>query len=132
MVGLVDIDNFKVLNDTHGHLVGDTLLVEAIRRISSCTRDSDSVGRYGGDEFLVVYSPCDDTAVETVLERLVRTVCMPEIDVDGTSVQMTISVGAAVAKSSEPAESRDILEAADRALYSAKATGGNAWSISKE
>jgi diguanylate cyclase (GGDEF)-like protein len=121
---LGDLDHFKSVNDTYGHLAGDAVLKEASQRISAAVRSYDSVGRYGGEEFLVILSSCeDDGDMLKQAERIRSTVCAgPVISSEG-EIPVTLSLG--VASSSEYQEVEDILRAADAALYRAKRAGRN-------
>jgi len=121
----IDLDGFKQVNDTHGHLCGSRTLVEAGEVIKSCSRDSDVVARYGGDEFVVVLP---DTPVEgaTVVAWRIRDrlAARPFLASDGFAIRVTGSVGIAVLPdiSTEPDE---LLRAADAAMYRVKDSGKN-------
>jgi diguanylate cyclase (GGDEF)-like protein len=117
---LVDVDHFKRINDTLGHGVGDEVLVEVARRLESALRTEDVVGRWGGEEFLVVL-PHTSTASATVLgERLRSVVAGEPVMSAGGPVELTISVGGAAAEA--PGE-HDLLRLADEQLYEAKNAG---------
>ena len=134
----LDLDNFKSLNDMHGHSVGDLLLIELARRISSCVRQVDTVARVGGDEFVVVLRDLDvnktDSATEAsiVAEKLRAILDRPfllESKQDGISGPIiehhcTSSIGVALFLNHE-AGVEDILKRADKAMYQAKEAGGN-------
>jgi diguanylate cyclase (GGDEF)-like protein len=115
----VDLDNFKQVNDTHGHLVGDHVLSVAARRLSESVRDGDHVVRYGGDEFVLlvdgVASPSDiEPLVDRIHEVLAYVISLPEGE-----FSLTVSVGAAFA-SPELRTPEELITAADRAMYTAK------------
>jgi diguanylate cyclase (GGDEF)-like protein len=115
----VDLDNFKQVNDSHGHLVGDRVLSIAARRLSDSVRDGDHVVRYGGDEFvLLVDGVTSQSDLEPIISRihsaLADVIALPEGD-----FTLKVSVGAAVA-SHEHRTPEDLLAAADRAMYAAK------------
>ncbi|MGM0983991.1 MAG: diguanylate cyclase domain-containing protein [Pseudomonadota bacterium] len=115
----LDIDRFKELNDGLGHASGDQALVRVAEALSDGLRPYDRASRWGGDEFLVILSPCDAPTLRGVAERLRHAVA--EIEVEG--VPVTISVGACLAN---PGEDLDLLlKRADEALYQAKADGRN-------
>jgi diguanylate cyclase (GGDEF)-like protein len=110
-VAMLDLDDFKAINDTHGHLAGDRLLRELAAAWQPLVRGSDALARLGGDEFAVLLSGCDDAEAEEIAERL-REVAPPG---------HTVSAGVARWDGSEHAD--DLLARADAALYAAKAGG---------
>lgn len=118
----VDIDRFKLVNDTWGHATGDDLLREVADRVQHAAREADTVGRYGGDEFVVI---CEDLQSEAealvVAERIMREVSRPAA-IDGREILVGTSIG--VALSSGPGESSDaLISRADAAMYEAKESG---------
>ena len=90
---LADLDHFKHVNDTYGHLAGDAVLRETSRRMREALRPYDSIGRYGGEEFLVVLSECDSTSAVTVAERLRVAVVEKAIVLPEGSIPVTMSAG---------------------------------------
>jgi len=120
---LADIDHFKAVNDTYGHLAGDAVLKEAADRMSSSVRTYDTVGRYGGEEFLIVVPNADASGTTAVAERIRIGISERPIITDAGPVSITASLGLAV--STLDAETRELLRSADEALYSAKAHGRN-------
>ena len=121
----VDLDDFKVVNDTMGHSVGDELLVAAGIRLSAVVRDSDTVARLGGDEFaLLIENVADSAAVDAFAERIVQAFGEPFALADG-SVVSTATVG--VATTEDSADVDELLRHADLALYAAKAAGKRQW-----
>jgi diguanylate cyclase (GGDEF)-like protein len=121
-VGLADLDHFKFTNDTFGHLAGDQVLREAARRMRSAIRAYDHVGRYGGEEFLLVLPDCDSLAACSVAERVRAAVA--EASIEQIHRHMTVSVG--VSSTTEVGDSADaLLSAADTALSRAKLWGRN-------
>jgi len=121
---LGDLDHFKNVNDTHGHLAGDAVLRESSQRISGAVRSYDAVGRYGGEEFLIILSSCeDDIDMVKQAERVRSQVCASPVQTTEAEIQITLSLG--VASSSEYQEVEEILRAADAALYRAKRSGRN-------
>jgi diguanylate cyclase (GGDEF)-like protein/PAS domain S-box-containing protein len=121
----VDLDDFKVVNDTMGHSVGDELLVAAGTRLTSAVRDSDMAARLGGDEFAVlVENVTDPAAVDAFAERIVRAFDEPFVLAAG-AVLSTATVG--VATTQDSADVDDLLRHADLALYAAKAAGKRQW-----
>jgi len=119
---LVDVDHFKQVNDSHGHSIGDQVLRHTAERILTALRSSDSVGRYGGEEFLVLLPKADLTGGRDVAERVRQLVANRPI-IESPEVQVTISLG--VACSDGIAVAEDMIQAADEALYRAKANGRN-------
>jgi diguanylate cyclase (GGDEF)-like protein len=122
-VVLADVDHFKRVNDTHGHAAGDVVLREAATRMRSAIRAYDSIGRYGGEEFLIVLPDCDTSAAVVVAERARASVARP-VRVNDLDLPMSISLG--VASLPNGSDDRDaLIRAADEALYRAKAGGRN-------
>ncbi|KGE04684.1 GGDEF domain-containing protein [Pseudohaliea rubra] len=117
---LVDLDHFKHINDRHGHLVGDRVLVEAGQCISAVVRATDSVGRWGGEEFVIVCPDTELSGASQVAEKVRRSLERSPL---GDGVQLSASVGVAVDRSEESVES--LLARADGALYRAKEQGRN-------
>jgi two-component system cell cycle response regulator len=120
---MMDLDHFKMVNDTYGHVTGDAVLKEVGRRINQAVRSYDFLGRYGGEEFLAVLSECSPTDVRTVAERVRSAVADTPIQTAGTSLWVTISAGGVVTSNLAPGV--DLLSAADTVLYEAKANGRN-------
>jgi diguanylate cyclase (GGDEF)-like protein/PAS domain S-box-containing protein len=121
----VDLDNFKDVNDLHGHSVGDAILVEAARRLRSCLRKSDSAARIGGDEFVVI---CEDVGAATsdhidMLGRRITAALGQPLEVAGVEIRLEASTGVAVGDGS--ADPLALVRQADAAMYVAK-TGGKA------
>jgi len=119
---MIDIDRFKAINDRHGHLVGDTVLRQVVRRIKIELRDYDLFGRYGGEEFLAILPGTDAPAAVAVAERMRRAVGETPFDVDGRNLPVTISLGVAVL-AGEILDLTGTLQRADEALSQAKSTG---------
>jgi diguanylate cyclase (GGDEF)-like protein len=117
---MADIDGFKAVNDTHGHLVGDDILRSVADRIRRVTRRYDIVGRYGGDEFLVVVPGTDFDETGSVAERLWQTVRDEAFAIDGSTARITVSVGFTCAEGDDV---QAALKRADEALYRAKNAG---------
>jgi diguanylate cyclase (GGDEF)-like protein len=121
---MVDLDHFKHVNDTHGHLVGDAVLCEAARRMSESVRPYDQVGRYGGEEFLVVLPGCGLDEAGRLAERLREDVANLVVEGRSGPVQVTLSIGAASCKGGGR-EAEALIRAADDAMYRAKRAGRN-------
>lgn len=124
---MADIDHFKKINDTLGHLVGDAVLREVAHRLGAGVRSYDWVGRYGGEEFLVLVPGCNASDLVISAERLRSCVADAPVIADAASVPVTLSVGIISAEQlgPEPWSYEDILRLADAALYKAKAEGRN-------
>jgi len=122
-VVLADLDHFKHINDTYGHLAGDAVLREAARRMRDAIRPYDSIGRYGGEEFLLVLSNCDTLGAAAIAERLLQAVRKDTIVLAEATVSVTLSAG--VATSGVIQEPETLVGAADAALYRAKRGGRN-------
>ncbi|MBK9347072.1 MAG: transporter substrate-binding domain-containing protein [Burkholderiales bacterium] len=135
---VLDLDNFKQLNDTQGHLVGDLLLIEATRRLTCCVRATDTVARFGGDEFVVILSDLDTDATESatqagiIAEKIRTSLSEPYLltvkhdEQADTIVEhcCSASIGIVVFTDNENTQD-DILKWADAAMYQAKAAGRN-------
>jgi len=122
---MVDIDHFKSVNDSYGHLAGDAVLKQVAQRLPHAVRSYDWVGRYGGEEFLVIISNCSADTVAICAERLRAGVAGEPMRIDGKELSVTVSVGAAMATSGYEPAFADLLQVADEALYRAKANGRN-------
>ena len=120
---MIDIDFFKEINDRLGHDAGDQALLRVVHRVKRNVRSSDRVGRYGGDEIIVILPDCDAERIQKVAERLRRAVGGRPMKYDGRSQRATISVGCAAA--TETADPRTLIRRADAALLSAKGRGRN-------
>ncbi|GAB2510596.1 GGDEF domain-containing protein [Lysobacter humi (ex Lee et al. 2017)] len=119
---LLDIDHFKRVNDTRGHLVGDEVLREIGRRLQATLRPYDRVGRFGGEEFVVLVSSADGQS-SVIAERVRHAIAGTPVAIGGGEpIAMTVSIGVAVAPVA-PGDPQAMLAAADRALYRAKAAG---------
>jgi diguanylate cyclase (GGDEF)-like protein len=120
---MIDLDHFKSVNDTFGHLTGDAVLKECGRRINQAVRKYDLVGRYGGEEFLAVLSNCTVEDLEKIGERARHAISEKPISTGTAEVSLTVSIGGVTALSG-PSD-LELLSAADAALYEAKRSGRN-------
>ena len=121
---LLDIDHFKKINDTYGHFAGDAVLREAAARLRGNMRTYDQVGRYGGEEFLVVLPNCDLEQASHQAERMRQRLHSSIMTVDGVEMRISASFGVTVSDGSD--RSADFfVRMADEALYKAKASGRN-------
>lgn len=122
---LADLDHFKQVNDTHGHLAGDSTLREVTARIAAAMRPYDLVGRYGGEEFLLILPGCDEASTIKVCERIRERIAEQQVSHDDRQIPVTLSLGATVYTPPSSVPALALLNTADRALYNAKAAGRN-------
>jgi diguanylate cyclase (GGDEF)-like protein len=123
---MCDIDHFKAVNDQYGHLVGDAVLRELAVRLRRGVRANDLIGRFGGEEFLIVLNGCDPSRLQERAEQLRRAASEGSVLTDAGEVSFTVSIGAVSVTEEDactPAET--ILNLADAALYQAKREGRN-------
>jgi len=119
-LGMLDIDHFKLVNDTYGHAAGDAALCEVVRRVLGVMRPYDSFGRFGGEEFLVIVPGSGERELTDVLERIRSVIGSAPIVVDGHELAVTVSLGGAT-RGRELADG--LIARADDALYAAKEQG---------
>jgi diguanylate cyclase (GGDEF)-like protein len=119
---LADIDNFKRVNDTHGHLTGDAVLRTLAAEMRQQVRESDFVGRFGGEEFAILLTGTTATEACRVAERIRRGAGVARVLAKDVTVGATVSIGVAVL-GSHGGDLGELLESADKALYRAKRTG---------
>lgn len=122
-LAMADLDLFKNVNDHYGHLVGDGVLRGVAARIQSAVRDVDTVGRYGGEEFVIILDRASALTARKIAERVRRRVAAEPINVSRREFRMTLSLGLAKAVAGETIES--LITRADTALYRAKQAGRN-------
>jgi diguanylate cyclase (GGDEF)-like protein len=124
---MADIDHFKKINDTYGHLVGDAVLQEVTRRLAASLRQYDAVGRYGGEEFLIVLPACNAPNLLISAERLRRSIADQPVETSAGQIPVTLSLGLASLEQGEKEtpDCETLLRHADEALYAAKARGRN-------
>ncbi|MGE5532205.1 MAG: diguanylate cyclase [Bacteroidota bacterium] len=131
---MIDVDHFKQVNDQRGHDGGDEALREVAQRLSDCVRPYDGLGRYGGEEFLIVLSGCSGGNAAGLAERLRQSVAEPPLSIYGEELRLSISLGVAV-WSADHGDMQALIRAADAALYRAKKAGRNqvevAWDDSR-
>jgi diguanylate cyclase (GGDEF)-like protein len=127
----IDADKFKTVNDSNGHLIGTRLLYELGDQLKRYVRDTDTVFRYGGDEFIAVLSACDLATAKVVAERIRQSVEKRAfLESEGLQIHFTVSIG--VALFPEHAKSKkEIIDAADQAMYDAKKTSRNSVTVAK-
>ncbi len=122
---MIDMDNFKLVNDKHDHLFGSYVLKEVGGLIRGNMRDSDMGARYGGDEFLIVVLEPDVEGIKTFCERLRKKIEMTTFQSGADSMRLTTSLGYCLSNPKIDADARTLVRLADRALYEAKAHGRN-------
>jgi diguanylate cyclase (GGDEF)-like protein len=122
---MIDLDYFKKINDTYGHLAGDMTLSEIAGMLKKCVRQSDFCCRYGGEEFTVIMTNTDTNGAEKLSERFRKMVAHRLFKYNSSKFHCTVSVGLAAYKPGLKQSSTELLEAADYALYKAKAQGRN-------
>jgi diguanylate cyclase (GGDEF)-like protein len=120
---LVDLDHFKVINDQHGHAIGDQALSHAARVLSSSLRDVDLIARYGGEEFAMLLPMTDARGAAEVAERCTRRLSDTPLLVDGITIHVTASMGVAACSGGTCGDLDKLLRVADAALYRAKEGG---------
>jgi diguanylate cyclase (GGDEF)-like protein/PAS domain S-box-containing protein len=127
VVLLLDLDDFKTVNDSLGHVAGDRLLIRVAERLLGCLRDTDTAARLGGDEFVVLLDgPADRAEAMAVAERILEALSRPML-IEDRMVTVQASLGIALAQSATDAP--DLLRNADLAMYAAKREGGARWRI---
>ena len=124
---LADLDEFKKINDTYGHAIGDAALVTVGKTLSNCFRASDVVGRWGGDEFMAILPDITEEALARASEKFRSLVAQSTVPMDGSLIRLTVSVGAAMASPGDSCES--LLKKADERLYASKQAGRNRVSV---
>jgi two-component system cell cycle response regulator len=120
-----DIDKFKDINDNYGHPAGDAVLKEVAKRISECLREYDSVGRFGGEEFLFVVAEIGPKDVKGMAERVRHSVCDLPIAIPNSEITVTMSFGVALLAHGKVTNKEELIGIADKALYAAKESGRN-------
>ena len=121
-VMMADLDRFKQINDVYGHQTGDAVLREVAHRMAASVRNYDHVGRYGGEEFLMVLAECSASDLIATAERTRAGVSRNAVETDCGPIPVTVSIGLAAGLA---VKGEELLRAADTALYCAKANGGN-------
>ncbi|MBR58954.1 MAG: hypothetical protein CMH54_13165 [Myxococcales bacterium] len=122
---LVDLDNFKQVNDRYGHAVGDEVLSQTASIMMSMVRNTDICGRYGGDEFVVLLDDCNTEQAKTVAEHIRDRVSKNTILATKTLITVTVSIGVATTSSNTGIMARDLLKMADEGMYQSKSAGRN-------
>lgn len=122
-LSILDIDHFKLVNDTHGHTVGDAVLKEIVRRIGKAIRPYDSLGRFGGEEFVIVFPGAQGSDIITISDRIRKKISTTKISLD--PLELSVSASQGVVTWDGKADIQEMIRAADEALYQAKTAGRN-------
>ncbi|HKJ39125.1 MAG TPA: GGDEF domain-containing protein [Anaerolineales bacterium] len=130
-ISLLDLDHFKNINDTYGHTTGDEALRSVSARLREQIRHPDTIGRYGGEEFLIVLPSSEIKAAAEQAERLCQTVRTLQIEANNHSFTVTISIGVAQYRIGDENWEK-FLHRADKALYKAKDMGRDQWMVAEE
>ncbi len=131
-VVLLDLDHFKSVNDTYGHLVGDRLLTSVAAIVASILREGDILIRYGGEEFLAVLPAASSQDIRAISERVRRAVEDSSLVEGSQTVRITVSIGGAAYPNQNVESAEALVELADEALYGAKQSGRNRVEIANE
>jgi two-component system, cell cycle response regulator len=129
---MADLDYFKQINDTHGHPAGDAVLKAVATRLQTAMRSYDTVGRYGGEEFIIVAPGCSATTILNRAEELRDRISREVIQTAEGTVQVTVSMGAIAVSGKMKMDAESALKAADEALYRAKHRGRNCCELADE
>jgi diguanylate cyclase (GGDEF)-like protein len=127
---MLDLDHFKRINDEYGHLIGDQVLQEFAKRCERSVREVDLVGRYGGEELMILMPETDRETSMHVAERLRTTIASTPIQVFGKEISVTVSIGVAT-QDENTTDLETLIARADQALYIAKHKGRNRVAMSK-
>jgi diguanylate cyclase (GGDEF)-like protein len=124
-VVLVDVDHFKTINDRYGHEIGDRALEAVADALTDAVRSSDTVGRFGGDEFVVLAPETDGAELEALMERLIAAVAEHTVLSEGERIELSVSTGGAWATGGVEVSAELLIAQADRSMYEAKGAGRN-------
>jgi len=124
---MADLDHFKKINDTHGHQAGDLVLKDAAFILKKSLRKYDHVGRYGGEEFIIILPDCNDDKIKSIGERLKNNLSSSKTFFNKKEITATISMGLVVVGQGAISSHEEMIQAADKALYTAKMNGRNRW-----
>ena len=128
-VAYLDLDGFKAINDHHGHETGDKVLIALAKRMKEALRESDTMARMGGDEFVALLTDLEDTSASVdLLNRLLAAAALP-VQVDGLSLQISASLGVTFYPQVQDIEADQLLRQADQAMYQAKVAGKNRYCV---
>lgn len=120
---ILDIDDFKNINDTYGHVAGDKVLIFLSNLLKKTLRDGDKIFRYGGEEFIIVLNRIDNDHCSQISQRILKLISTNKLIYKGTTLQVTVSIGSTSYHDGDTME--DLIERADKALYRSKTNGKN-------
>jgi diguanylate cyclase (GGDEF)-like protein len=120
---MLDLDDFKQVNDTYGHIAGDKILIFVANILKQTLRDSDKIFRYGGEEFVIILNRTDDTHCSKIVERILNLIRANNLIYKGETLNITASIGTTVYKEGDTPDT--FMDRADKALYKAKENGKN-------
>lgn len=129
-IAILDLDNFKLVNDSHGHLAGNHVLKEFCRICVAQIRSSDTLARYGGDEFIFLFPHRDITNIMETAERIQQVLISTPVFYENNTFHLQASIGLSLFKP-EDANLDEILKRADDALYDVKQSGGNSYKLTE-
>jgi two-component system, cell cycle response regulator len=128
---MCDLDHFKSVNDTYGHLAGDDVLRETAKRLLASVRSYDFVGRYGGEEFMIVLNNCNPAFALARAEEIRKTIAQTPLPSASGPIPVSMSVGLLLSQDWGHLPVEELLPEADAALYAAKAAGRNCVKIAR-
>lgn len=120
---MLDIDDFKDINDTYGHVAGDKVLIFLSNLLKKTLRDGDKIFRYGGEEFVILLNRIDDESCRNISDRILKLISTNKLIYKGTTLQVTVSIGSTKYHAGDTLET--LIERADTALYRSKNNGKN-------
>jgi diguanylate cyclase (GGDEF)-like protein len=121
----IDIDDFKTINDTYGHVIGDEVLKSFANTLKGSARGSDIIGRIGGEEFAILLPETDIQGAYAILERLRTQICSKTLRIEEHAINLSISVGLSHSRKENEFAVEQLIKQADKALYQAKSEGKN-------
>ncbi len=127
---MLDIDNFKAINDTYGHIAGDKVLIFIANIFRKTLRDGDKIFRYGGEEFVIVLNRIDNSHCKEITNRLLELIRNSKLIYKGKNLQVTMSIGATIYAQNDTPDT--IINRADKALYKAKMSGKDQFQIAED
>jgi diguanylate cyclase (GGDEF)-like protein len=129
---MADLDHFKQINDTYGHRAGDEVLRETSKKLRLALRSYDMLGRYGGEEFLIILPGCDSSNALKVAERARQSIAANPVRTPVWTIPITISLGVAATSKGQRLSPDELIKAADEVLYKAKKGGRNRVEMAKK